>query len=84
MAQQVESGAVNHACTHALYFQLCHRVTTCIPASRKTWQCIPDNVLLHVRPAGLCLSIVAIPHLSVGLDQAVALPRDSYLQECKP
>ncbi len=28
----------------------------------------------------LCLSLVAIPHVSVGLDQAVALPRDSYLQ----
>jgi len=47
--------------------------------------------LLHKRPVqlavlltfltGLCLSIVAIPHLSVGLDQAVALPRDSYLQD---
>ena len=30
--------------------------------------------------SGLCLSLVAIPHLSVGLDQSVALPRDSYLQ----
>lgn len=30
---------------------------------------------------GLILSLVAIPRLSVGLDQAVALPRDSYLQD---
>lgn len=30
--------------------------------------------------AALILSLVAAPRLSVGLDQAVALPRDSYLQ----
>ena len=39
----------------------------------------PFTSCAHV-PVGLCLSLVAIPHLSVGLDQAVALPRDSYLQ----
>jgi hypothetical protein len=31
--------------------------------------------------SGLILSLAAIPRLSVGLDQAVALPRDSYLQD---
>ncbi len=31
--------------------------------------------------AGLVLSLVAVPRLSVGLDQAVALPSDSYLQQ---
>ena len=29
----------------------------------------------------LTLSLVALPRLSVGLDQAVALPKDSYLQD---
>ncbi len=38
---------------------------------------LPAPPLFH---AGLFLSSAAVPHLSVGLDQAVALPRDSYLQ----
>lgn len=35
--------------------------------------------LLRAR-SGLFVSAALIPRLSVGLDQAVALPRDSYMQ----
>jgi hypothetical protein len=38
------------------------------------------SVLYPTASLGLFLSAAAIPRLSVGLDQAVALPRDSYLQ----
>jgi len=41
----------------------------------------PDSTITPPPPPGLFVAGALIPRLSVGLDQAVALPRDSYMQD---